>query len=200
MPSIQENIEQLQKTEVELKTKQEELEKTKVTNADFEKQNAALAQEKERVLADLKVAREEKEKAKVKEESFSEKIISENTQKAEQKVMLELGLKTEDFQPIKEAYSKIPNKPVSEDLIREELLSVYASKNAKTLIEAQRKLKQQEVAAGNYSQQQSNSGGAGAGFGNAAEEVQLDQSDYDAIKRAGVTVDVYKRWRKEGKI
>ena len=200
MPTISESIEQLQKTEAELKAKQDELEKVKATVTDYEAKAAGLEKEHNRVLEDLKTAREEKDKARQKEESFSEKIISENTQKAKQKVMMELGIKPEDFKTIEEVYSKIQNKPVTEDGIRDELLSVYASKNAKTLIEAKKKLMEQTEAASQYSANASNSGSLGSGFTNPMKEVQLDESDIQAAKWAGVTLEVYKKWRSEGKV
>ena len=200
MPSISENIEQLQKTEAELKTKQEELDKAKATITDYEAKKSGLEAEHNRVLEQIKEAKAEKEKLNVKEESFSQKIISENTQKAKQKVMMELGIKPEDFKSIEEAYSAIQNKPVSEDGIRDELLSVYASKNAKSLIESRKKLMEQTEAAGSFSAGQSNSGSLGSGFTNPMKEVQLDESDIQAAKWAGVTLDVYKKWRQEGKV
>ena len=200
MPTIDEQVKKLEETETEIKVRTEELEKTKATNADFEKQNSALAQEKQRVLDELKVLREEKEKAKHKDETFSEKFRRENLQKVSQKIISELGLKPEEFKSVDDAYIASKADSISEDSIYQDMMKIYASQHATELIGSHKRIKELEANAQQYNANQSTGAGAGANFPNPNREINITPEDEQAARWAGVSIEQYKKWKTEGKI
>jgi chromosome segregation ATPase len=200
MATIEENIKQLEETEKQLKEKTEELERTKATVQDYETKKNALELEHKRVLEQIEAARKEKEALKHKEELFSEKFRRENLQKVSQRIMKELDLKMEDFKPIEEAYNASKSDSISEDSIYRDMMAIYASQHAAELIAAQKRIKELELSAQQYSAQQSSGAGAGANFPNPIKEINLTPEDEQAARWAGVPLETYKRWKAEGKV
>jgi len=195
---LQKQIEELEKTEQELKTKQEALEKIKTTVEDYENKKSALEKELERITADLAAKREERRQ---KDLTFQERFEEEQRAKATKKFFADFGYSDPESQKkVLEVFERIKSGSVDADLIYGDLIKSHLILNPEKYIQLEQKIKQLSGNVDEFLKSASGSAFSGLGKETREEEVELTAEDREAIRITGIPEAAYRDLKRRGKI
>jgi len=196
--TLQQQIEELEKTEQELKTKQEELEKVKTTVEDYENKKQALEKELERITADLTAKREERRQ---KDLSFQEKFEAEQKAKATEKFFKDFGYSDPETQKnLLEVFERVKSGSIDADLIYKDLVRAHLILNPDKYIQLEQKVKSIAGNVDEFLKGVSSSAFAGLSHKVESEEVELTPEDIEAMKFSGISEQAYKDLKRRGKV
>lgn len=201
MADIQDKVKELEKIEQDIVTKTAELDKVKADTTDYESKKEALEKEHVRVLDEIKVAREEKNKAQTKDKSFQEQFRNEQLEKAKQRIFSDFKYQDEDSKKkLLDTFTKLDDGSVDTELIYKNLTRAHLYLNPEKYIGLEQKVSKMVGSADDFLKDSSTFSFTGVGEGQIQEDVELTKTDMEAIQFTGMSMDTYKKLKKEGRV
>jgi hypothetical protein len=200
--AIEEELEQLKKTNDELQLKATELEKIKTQMADEQKKKEALELETKRQQELLDKTRTQKQSE---QETVVGKLREENLQKARNLIIEKFKLEGDSIKALDDKFKKTDSGAITPENIYEDLEEAYASINRKKLLKAQEEMENRSQAGSDFVAQQSTDASLGIQPSLNTESVQLDKTDEWVIRnnprfQTPEGLQAYKRLKAAGKI
>ncbi len=194
MTELEAKVAELQKAESDLQTKKSELEKA---NLDIEEKN------RQKTALDLEVSRVQKEIADAKasrrseEGTFQDKLRTENQNVALQKVVSELGIKSEDQAKFLEGFK---TDSVSVDGIASDMRRKYANDHAEELLAVKRKADELSAGSDVIKAQFSSAAFGGTGSEVKNQDQGLDPEELEAARYSGMSPARMLELKQKGKL
>ena len=200
--AIEEELEQLKKTNDELQLKATELEKIKTQMADEQKKKEALELETKRQQELLDKTRGQKQ---TEQETVVGKLREENLQKARNLLIEKFKLEGESIKLVDDKFKKIDSGAITPENIYEDLEEAYVSLNRKKFLKAQEELDGKAQAGNDFVARQSTDASLGTQPSANADSVQIDKTDEWVIRnnprfQTPEGLQAYKRLKSQGKI
>lgn len=200
--AIEEELEQLKKTNDELQLKATELEKIKTQMADEQKKKEALELETKRQQELLDKTRGQKQ---TEQETVVGKLREENLQKARNLLIEKFKLEGESIKLVDDKFKKIDSGAITPENIYEDLEEAYVSLNRKKFLKAQEELDGKAQAGNDFVARQSTDASLGTQPSANADSVQIDKADEWVIRnnprfQTPEGLQAYKRLKSQGKI
>jgi hypothetical protein len=200
--AIEEELEQLKKTNDELQLKATELESIKTQMASEQKKKEALELETKRQQELLDKTRGQKQ---TEQESVVGKLREENLQKARNLLIEKFKLEGDSIKLVDDKFKKIDTGAITPENIYEDLEEAYVSLNRKKFLKAQEEMENRSQAGNDFVAQQSTDASLGTQPSANAENIQIDKADEWVIRnnprfQTPEGLQAYKRLKAAGKI
>ena len=200
--AIEEELEQLKKTNDELQLKATELESIKTQMASEQKKKEALELETKRQQELLDKTRGQKQ---TEQESVVGKLREENLQKARNLLIEKFKLEGDSIKLVDDKFKKIDTGAITPENIYEDLEEAYVSLNRKKFLKAQEEMENRSQAGNDFVAQQSTDASLGTQPSANAENIQIDKADEWVIRnnprfQTPEGLQAYKRLKSQGKI